>query len=220
MALRAATLAAGVVAAAHPGIASAAPEIERNGAQIEGLLGGSSCLPGRAQCRRDNDTLHGITRGSFGGGVAVGWRATRWLLVGATYRYGLFRPDYVTVGLPADYARGSQHTIAAMLRPILPVWRFDLGLNLAPGYSRQTFVYDNGYRDFTQGFAFMAGPVIDVFVTKRFFIGFQADFIFNVHQKVCQRRGSDKICVAGQRDRDLAPVNQAVYGLHLGGTLR
>jgi hypothetical protein len=196
--------------------AQARPDVHRKGAQIEGLIGGSNCIPGRQQCRSDSPVLNGVTRGSVGGGVALGWRARPWILVGAMYRGGMFRPDYEIIG-GRDYSSGEQHSAYAFLRPIIPVWRFDLGVNLAPGYSRQIFHLDDGDQDYTQGFSFMVGPVVDIFVTKHFFLGFEADFIFNAHRGVCERRGDRTSCVVTE-DWHLNPVHQAIYGLHLGAT--
>lgn len=189
---------------------------KREGAQVEALVGGSNCLPGRAACKAGNDTLNGATRGAVGGGVAVGWRARRWMFVGAAYRGGMLRPDYEIVG-GGSYERAAQHSILPVVRPILPVWRFDLGLNLAPGYSRQTFHREGRDRDYTHGLAFGVGPVVDLYVTKRFFLGFQADFIFNAHRNVCEVRASATPCVQ-HAERHPNPVHQAIYGLHLGLT--
>jgi hypothetical protein len=209
-------LAAGALTALAAPPAQAHPDVAREGAQIEGLIGGSNCIPGRAQCRADNPTLNGATRGAVGGGVAIGWRARRWFLLGAMYRGGMFRPDYEIGGTP-DYVRGEQHSVYGFVRPILPIWRIDLGVNLAPGYSRQIFRLSGGDQDYTQGFSFMVGPVVDIFVTRHFFLGFEADFLFNAHRKVCQQRGNDLDCVVSD-ERHLNPVHQAIYGFHLGAT--
>jgi hypothetical protein len=216
--LAASTASAALLVFGYAGTASAHPNVERDGGQIEGLVGGSNCLPGKVACRHDNDTLSGHTRGSFGGGVSLGWRAARWFFIGGAYRFGLLRPDYETFGLDADYRWGAQHTIVALARPILPIWRFDLGVNIGPGFSRQVFRYDDRGYDYTQGFTFLTGPTIDVFITRHMFLGFEADFIFNVHDKTCQRRGGDTTCHDGRRSTDLAPVHQVIYGLHVGGT--
>lgn len=197
--------------------AHARPNVVRSGGQVDGLIGGSNCIPGRAQCRSDNPTLNGATRGSVGGGVSIGWRARRWLAFGAMYRGGHLRPRYEITGLDANYRQGAQHSIMAYVRPILPIWRFDLGLNLAPGYSRQIFYLSDDARDYTQGFVFMVGPSIDIFVTRRLFLGFEADFLFNAHGDVCEKRGSTRTCVETE-DRHLAPVHQAIYGFHIGAT--
>lgn len=195
---------------------AAAPK--RGGAQIEGLIGGSNCLPGRASCTPNNDTLSGTTRGAVGGGVLLGWRAFRWMTFGVAYRGGMFRPDY-ELDYANRYTRGAQHSFFAVARPTIPIWRFDLGVNVAPGYSRQNFRYDNGDRDFTQGFSFMTGPVVDVYVTQRFFLGFEADFIFNAHRDVCNVRGDSTNCTRYE-ERYPNPVHQAIYGLHLGFNTR
>ncbi len=210
------SLALGFAAASAVALVAAPAEAApaREGAQIEGLIGGSNCLPGRAECSPDNDTLSGTTRGAVGGGALVGWRALRWMTLGVAYRGGMFRPDY-ELDYANAYTRGAQHSVFAVFRPTIPIWRLDLGVNVAPGYSRQIFRYDNGDQDFTQGFSFMTGPVVDVYLTDRFFLGFEADFIFNAHKDVCNRRGSSTACVRYE-ERYPNPVHQAIYGLHIG----
>lgn len=193
----------------------ARPKVARSGLQVDGLIGGSNCIPGRAQCRSDNPVLNGVTRGSVGGGVAIGWRAMKWLSFGAMYRGGHLRPRYEVLGLDQSYRQGAQHSIMGYIRPTLPVWRFDIGLNLAPGYSRQIFYLRNGDQDYTQGFVFMVGPSVDIFVTRRLYMGFEADFLFNAHGDVCEKRGSTTSCIESE-DRHLAPVHQAIYGFHIG----
>jgi hypothetical protein len=185
----------------------------RRGLQVEGMIGGSACLPGRAPCKQDQDTFDGFTKPSFGTGVAIGFRPVRWFMIGGLYRWGMFHPDYDGV----EYSWGGQHTAALMLRPIIPIWRFDLGFNIAPGYARQVFRRDDGGRDYSQGFAMLIGPVLDVYVTDRFFIGAEVDFIFNTQETVCRREGGDTTCSKGP-DLALTPTHQALFGLHLGWT--
>lgn len=212
------TLAAACLfAAALPRDAHAKPKIDRRGGQIDGVIGGSNCIPGKAQCRSDDPTLNGATRGSIGGGVAIGWRPLRFLSFGAMYRGGHLRTDYEIVGVSEAYDHGAQHSALAYVRPTLPIWRFDLGVNLAPGYSRQIFYFRNGDQDYSHGFTFLVGPVIDIFVTRRLFMGFEADFIFNAHDKVCEKRGNTTNCVDTD-DNHLAPVHQVIYGFHIGFT--
>lgn len=189
---------------------------ERRGFQLEGMIGGAGCIPGRAPCRYEGDLFNGYTRPGLGVGGTLGWRARRWFFLGAMYRLGMFAPNYN--GLDSNFRYAAQHTVALVLRPILPIWRFDLGLNLAPGYSRQVFRYDRSNdRDWTQGFSMMVGPTIDVFITDRFFLGAEVDFIFNTQRNLCIERGDSQQCV-NDPERPLAPTHQALFGLHLGGT--
>lgn len=199
-----------------PGTAHAA-EPERNGAQLEGMIGGAGCIPGRAPCRYDNEVFSGYTGPSFGTGATLGWRAQRWFMLGAMYRLGMFDPDYS--GQDSSYRYAAQHTVAVVMRPILPVWRFDLGLNVAPGFSRQVFRYEGSQdRDYSQGFSMTVGPTIDLFITQRFFIGAEVDFIFNTQRRVCMERGDTNLCQLSP-ERQVAPTHQALFGLHLGGTI-
>lgn len=199
-----------------PTSVAAKPDVAREGLQIEGLIGGSNCLPGRAACRSDNPRLSGVTRGAIGGGAAVGWRAWPFLFVGVMYRGGMFRPDYELVD-GRRYGSGVQHSAFVVARASIPIWRFDLGLSVAPGYSHQTFRYEGGARDYTQGFALAVGPVVDIFVARHLFVGFEADFIFNAHRRVCEVRSGSTACTTS-RDRYPTPVHQAIYGLHVGFT--
>jgi hypothetical protein len=193
-----------------------AAEPERRGGQLEGMIGGAGCIPGRAPCSYDTEPFNGTTQPSFGTGLTLGLRARRWLMIGGLYRLGMFHPDYDGEG--SNYRYAAQHTAAFLIRPILPVWRFDLGFNVAPGYARQVFRYDDSLdRDYSQGFAMMIGPTIDVFITRRFFLGAEIDFIFNTQRRVCMQRGGRETC-AIHPERQVAPTHQSLFGLHLGGT--
>jgi hypothetical protein len=192
-------------------------EPERHGFQLEGMIGGSGCIPGRAPCRYDNDLFNGYTQPSLGTGITLGWRARRWLFLGAGYRLGMFQPNYD--GPASNYRYAAQHTAMLVLRPILPIWRFDLGLNLAPGYSRQVFRYARSDdRDWSQGFAMMVGPTLDIWLGDRFFLGAEVDFIFNTQRRVCVERGGTELC-ANSAENQVAPTHQALFGIHLGGTI-
>jgi hypothetical protein len=198
---------------------TAGAEPNKRGLQVEGVIGAAACIPGRAPCHHENTILDGKTRPSFAVGGAIGIRPVKWFMIGALYRWGMFHPRYVT-GDGVDYTWGGQHTAALMLRPIIPIWRLDLGLNIAPGFARQIFRRDEGKdRDYSQGFAFLVGPVVDIFVTDNFFLGASVDFIFSTQKKVCQRRGADVTCFRGSDQPMLTPTHQVLFGLHLGGVL-
>ncbi|MBK6919333.1 MAG: hypothetical protein IPH07_18195 [Deltaproteobacteria bacterium] len=210
------TVLGGLALASVSNTASAA-DVQKRGGQIEGMIGGSGCIPGRAPCRQDGVLLQGGTRPSFGTGVALGYRPVKWFMFGGMYRYGMFNPDYRVDG-DSGYRSAAQHTFAVMFRPILPIWRFDFGLNIAPGFGRQVFHLDHGRdRDLSQGFSFLTGPTVDVFLTRRFFLGAEVDFIFNTQRRVCQRRGDTTTC-SNTPERNVAPTHQVLFGLHLGGT--
>lgn len=202
---------------AVPATAKAEPDVQRRGGQWEILVGGAGCIPGRVACRHDSvDFALGTTKPSFATGATLGWRATRWFMIGAAYRLGMFNPDY-QVQSGGSYDVAYQNSGFLVLKPILPIWRFDLGLDLAPGFSRQVFKIDRNSKDYSQGFAFMVGPSIDVFVSRRIFLGGKVDFIFNAHPVICSERGGDRSC-SHDTSRRLAPVHQALFGFHLGGT--
>lgn len=203
--------------------AEARPNVQRRGGQFGVMLGGSACLPGRADCVRDQATgvggvtVDGRTKPSFGMGAELGYRFNRFVFLGAAYNLGFFDTSYEVAGV-ADYRRGMQNSVFGLVRPIVPVWRFDFGLGLGPGFSRQAFSRDDGTKDYSQGFAFKIEPTIDVFVTRRMFVGVKADFILNAHGRTCRETETSVHCDKSRRDTDLAPVHQVVFGLHVGGT--
>ena len=188
----------------------------REGGQIEFFAGATACIPGEADCGVEGAGIDGYTLPSFGMGVNLGWRANRWVMLGGAYRFGMFHPNYDIVA-GADYNVAFQNSVYAVVRPILPIGRVDIGVDLGPGWSRQSFLRDGDRSDYSQGFSFIVGPTIDVFVTDRFFIGAKVDFLLNAHNEVCQSAGDRTVCTnAGSRD--VAPVHQVIYGIHLGGT--
>ena len=212
-----------LAAYAYAGNADARPNIKRKGGQWGVMLGGSACVPGKAKCTRDSVsdggvTIDGRTRPSFGLGAELGYRFNRFVFVGASYNLGFFDTSYEVAGLGGDsYRRGFQNSIYGIVRPTLPVWRFDFGLGLGPGFSRQTFVRDNGEKDYSQGFSWKFGPTIDIFVSRRIFLGAKLDLLLNGHTRSCREVGNTTTCEKTS-DTDLAPVHQMVFGLHVGGT--
>jgi hypothetical protein len=213
--------AAFVAVAGAASAAEAKPNIDRKGGQWGVWLGGSACIPGKAKCTRDGVTEGGVTvdgktRPSFGMGAELGYRFNKWVFAGAAYDLGFFDTNYEITGA-SGYKRGYQNSVFGVVRPTVAVWRFDFGLGLAPGFSRQTFVRSNGDKDYSQGFAFKFSPVIDIFITKRIFLGAKLDLILNAHTKTCRQTGDSTTCL-DTMSRDLAPVHQMVFGLHIGGT--
>jgi hypothetical protein len=188
----------------------------REGGQIEFFAGATACIPGEAECSVDAAGIDGFTLPSFGMGVNLGWRANRYVMVGGAYRFGMFHPDFDVVG-GSDYRFAYQNSVYAVVRPILPLGRVDIGVDLGPGWSRQVFQRDGDRRDYSQGFSFVIGPTIDVFLTDRFFIGAKVDFLLNAHGEVCSEAGDRTVCTSAG-NRDVAPVHQVIYGIHLGGT--
>jgi hypothetical protein len=207
-------------AGAFASTASAKPNVVRKGGQWGILLGGAACIPGKAECKRESAgdvTVDGKTRPSFGLGAELGYRINQFVFVGAAYNLGFFDTDYEVTGA-SNYKRGFQNSVFGVVRPTLPVWRFDFGLGLGPGFSRQTFVRESGGdRDYSQGFAFKLAPAIDIWVAQRVFIGAKMDLILNAHRKTCIQTGNQTAC-EDTSNNDLAPVHQMIFGLHVGGT--
>lgn len=198
--------------------AEARPDIRRRGGQFGVMLGGSACIPGKAECSRESVTVDGATRPSFGLGAELGYRFNRYVFAGAAYNLGFFVTDYTTTETTTAYRRGYQNSVFGVVRPTLPVWRFDFGLGVGAGFSRQTFKFDNSDdKDYSQGFAFLLSPTIDVYVSRRIFVGAKMDLILNGHGRTCRQRGPNTMCTDTGND-DLAPVHQMLFGLHVGGT--
>jgi hypothetical protein len=202
--------------------AEARPNITRKGGQWGVTLGGAMCVPGQAKCARDQVqdggvTIDGKTRPSFGMGAELGYRFKPWIFAGAAYNLGFFDTSYEVAG-GTGYKRAMQNSVYGIVKPILPVWRFDFGLGMGPGFSRQAFVLSNGDKDYSQGFSWVFAPSIDIYVARRIFIGAKLDLLLNGHSKVCRERGNDTTCTKDPERRDLAPVHQMIFGLHIGGT--
>ena len=209
--------------------APAAARPDRRGAQAEVLFGGTGCVSSRAKCQAEGD-LAGKTGPLVGFGATAGFRPLRVLMVGAAYNLGFFAPEYRLGGADV-YRRAYQHGVYGIVRAILPLWRFDFGLEIGPGWSRQVFTADGGElrrdiaelglvrvdREYSQGFALKAAPVIDFFLTKRFFLGAKIDLLFNFHREVCYEIDgrSQRACYRAE-EANQASVHQVIGGLHLG----
>jgi hypothetical protein len=139
------------------------------------------------------------------------------VFAGASYNIGFFNTVY-TVTDGGSYKRAYQNSIYGIVRPTLPIWRFDLGLGLGPGFSRQVFVLANDDKDYSQGFSWVVAPTLDIFLTRRIFLGAKLDVLLNAHGRTCRQRGNQTTCNDQKSDADLAPVHQMVFGLHVGGT--
>ena len=70
---------------------------------------------------------------------------------------------------------------------------------------------------YSQGFALKTAPVVDFYLTRRFFLGAKIDFIFNFHKEVCSASGSTSGCQKTD-DNNQASVHQMLIGVHLGTT--
>ncbi|MCA9714928.1 MAG: hypothetical protein KC468_09595 [Myxococcales bacterium] len=234
--LAGATLCAALVYALPAGEAAAKPNVKRKGGQAEVTFGGSLCIPSAADCGSADDVV-GKTGPGIGLGVTLGYRPHRSFFFGAAYNLGFFNPDYrLTEPLDANmldiYKNAYQNSVFGVLRGILPLWRFDLGIELAPGWSRQTFnIGDAGYRieldsgevvsvtkEYSQGFALKTAPVIDIYITRQLFLGAKLDFIWNFHGKVCFQHDEGSTTTCYDREGNQASVHQMIFGLHIGGT--
>ncbi len=211
-----------LAALAVPDVASAAPNVKRRGGQVEGTFGASLCIPGKGECK-SADTVSGKTSPSFGMGFLIGFRPIRSLLIGGAYNLGFFNPNY-SQGGEDQYKSAYQNSLFAVIRGIIPVWRVDIGLEIAPGWSRQTFRSRDNVglnpisKTYSQGFALKAAPVVDFFITRQFFIGAKVDFIFNFHKQSCvEFSGGNRSCGMND-DYKQASVHQMLVGFHLGGT--
>ena len=221
----------GMTVAAGDAEARRRPNIIRKGGQAGIMLGGSACIPGKAKCNRDavsdgGVTLDGPNRPSFGGSAELGYRFNKYVFLGAHYNIGFFDVRQLSLSGTPDSGRprstdpvkrGYQNSIYVVVRPTLPAWRFDFGLGVGPGFSRQAFRHENGDKSYTQGFSFLISPSIDIWVSKRIFLGAKLDLLLNGHGKTCHQVGNTTQCFK-TNNSDLAPVHQMVFGLHFGGT--
>lgn len=214
-------VAAAVLTFTAASAADAAPDVKRRGGQAEVLLGGSLCIPSRADCKTATDVI-GKTGPSMGLGFTLGFRPIRSLMIGAAYNAGFFNPDYLAYGSKADAFRFAyQNSVYAVVRGIIPVWRFDIGFEIGPGWSRQVFTSQRGAlpydRQFSQGFSLKTAPVVNLYITRQFFIGAKIDFLWNFHREVCTQTGDSRVCMTKATD-DQASVHQMIVGVNLGGT--
>lgn len=181
-------------------------------------LGVSNCLDGRngANCRTvPGSASEGKLKPSFAFTKEFGYRIP-WALFGVSYSLGFLRPSWTLPGQDSDVTDISyQHSILAVIRPTLPIWRFDLGLNIAPGWSRQVYRRDWSNRTYTQGFALGVGVVASVNLTQSWIIGFRWDAISNFHSKMCSStKSSDTHCV-DMPDGSPSALNMGLSGLFL-----
>lgn len=195
------------------------PDIKRKGGQMSGVIGGSLCVPGAVKCFGD-DQLPGRTRPSFGMAFDAGYRINKFFFIGAGYQLGLFDPTYNLDG-EKFYTSGIQNSVLAVPRFYLPFWRFDLGIAYGLGFSRQSFPGGDAVgaadKTYTQGFAMRPELSLDVWVTKRVFIGARANIVLNAHRDTCVVEGSNTTCERKSRSA-VAGVHQSLIGLHIGGT--
>ncbi len=196
------------------------PNVRRKGGQWSLLAGGAACVPGQSSCSRESTvagtTIDGSTRPSLATGAELGYRINDYVFIGAAYRFGMFDMSFVNPdGLP--YESAYQHSIYGVVRPSIPLWRFDLGLTLGSGFSRQVFRLPGDDRDYSAGFSAVVGPTLDLFVSERVFVGARVDLLLNAQGDVCQQRGGNTACGPAQ-ETDAGPVHQMVFGLNVGGT--
>lgn len=199
-------------AQAHARVGAGKPQ--RKGGQADAMVGPSACIPGKGECK--DETL-GSTRPSVGMAFDVGWRAHPSFFVGAGYGVGWFNPTWETP-MGREFRNAFNQGVFAVLRGYIPIWRLDIGLELSPGWSRQTFVgKDNDTRTYSQGFALRPGLSLDIWLGQRVFIGGKLDFIFNFHNEACVKTSSMRDCSIGDDNRQTR-VHQLIGGVHVGGT--
>jgi hypothetical protein len=187
---------------------------KRKGGQAELLAGASACIPGRGDCKADG---LGRTAPSFGMAFDLGWRAHRTFFIGGGYSVGWFNPTW-ELDNQAQFRSAFQQGVFGILRAYIPIWRIDIGFEVAPGWSRQTFVAASGNdRTYTQGFALRPGLSFDIWLGRRLFVGAKLDTIFNFHRELCVKTRSERNCTIEDAPRQ-SRVHQLIGGLHIGGT--
>jgi hypothetical protein len=207
----------GITAAlAWPNVA-AAEEPDRNGGQVDILVGGSGCIQARGDCRFNGEG-ETFTKGSAGLAFDVGWRANRAFFLGASYSVGWFTPTW-ELGDEAgrDYRTAYNQGVFAVLRAYIPIWRIDIGLEVSPGWSQTTFVAENSdIRNLSHGFALRPGMSVDFRLGEHLFLGARLDFLLNFHTRFCAKDGM-RDC-GNQPTIPQVPVHQVIGGIHFGAT--
>jgi hypothetical protein len=187
---------------------------KRKGGQAEAMVGASACIPGKGECK---DETVGSTSPSVGMAFDIGWRAHPTFFIGAGYGIGWFNPTWETE-TGREFRNAYNQGVFGILRGYIPIWRFDIGLEVAPGWSRQTFVSEgSSTRTYSQGFALRPGLSLDIWLGQRVFIGGKLDFIFNFHKESCLKTSSMRDCTIGESSRETR-VHQLIGGVHVGGT--
>ena len=187
---------------------------KRKGGQAEIMAGASACVPGKGDCKADG---LGKTAPSLGMAFDVGWRAHPAFFLGAGYGIGWFNPTWQLDG-QREFRNAYQQGVFGILRAYIPIWRIDIGFEVAPGWSRQTFVQPGGdTRIYSQGFALRPGLSLDIWLGKHVFIGAKVDLIFNFHRELCEKTKSSRTCDIETNLRQ-ARVHQLIGGVHVGGT--
>ena len=187
---------------------------KRRGGQAEVMAGASACIPGKGECQADS---LGKTAPSVGMAIDVGWRAHPAFFIGAGYGVGWFNPTWELAG-QREFRNAFQQGVFGVLRAYAPIWRIDIGFELSPGWSRQTFVAATGStRTYSQGFALRPGLSLDIWLGKHVFIGAKVDTIFNFHREVCRKTKTTRNCDIVSDPRQ-SRVHQLIGGVHIGGS--
>jgi hypothetical protein len=187
---------------------------KRKGGQAEVMVGASACVPGKGECK--DETL-GSTKPSVGMAFDIGWRAHPAFFIGAGYGIGWFNPTWETA-TGREFRSAYNQGVFGILRAYIPIWRIDIGFEVAPGWSRQTFVNKGGgARNYSQGFALRPGLSLDIWLGRHVFIGAKVDFIFNFHNENCLKTSSMRDCTIGDDFRQTR-VHQLIGGVHVGGS--
>lgn len=178
-------------------------------------LGFANCREGRNDMSCKGPLNAGETKPGFAISKEIGFRIP-WVFFGGSYTFGMLRPDWSGISPSLSiFNRGYQHSLLAVIRPYIPIWRVDLGVTLAPGWSRQVFVPERfADRYYTQGFAFGVGVLAAIHITRGWLVGFRWDTINNYHSKICGKQGGTKVC-RDVKDDSIAAFNMGVSGLFL-----
>lgn len=193
--------------------AANADEPEREGGQVDIVVGGSGCIPARGDCSFEDDTF---TKGSVGVAFDIGWRAHRAFFLGAGYTIGWYTPTW-ELGEPEvrDFRTAYNQGVFAVLRAYIPVWRIDIGLELSPGWTQTTFVAEGSrVRNLAHGFALRPGFSLDFRLGRHLFLGAKVDVLLNFHSRFCVKDGS-RDC-GNQPTIPQLPVHQVIGGVHFG----
>jgi hypothetical protein len=190
---------------------------KRKGGQAEVMIGAAACVPGKGDDCNDETFGLGSTKPSFGMALNIGWRAHPAFFIGAGYGIGWFNSTWEgsTFYALAPYRTAYDQGVFGILRTYIPIWRIDIGFEIAPGWTRQTFVYTG--RRYSQGFALRPGLSLDIWVSRRLFVGAKLDFIFNFHSEICHKSSTTHECRDFRYSSDTR-VHQLMGGVQVGGS--
>jgi hypothetical protein len=139
-------------------------------------------------------------------------------MIGASYSANLLSPKWGLGAAPesADdqvFSGANVQGIFGVFRLIVPIKRVDIGIEAAPGFAWQFFNANEGrlirtlpgsteaitvQRETTRGFSLKLAPMVNVFVSRRVYLGMRADVMLSFHGESCYQDAAtlQNVCVS------------------------